>query len=136
MHKLIPAILLLCALGCDPADSPAELREGTSGGDPCPVPDPAPLASPVESSACACKPYSDDCPEGLDCVPLPTEPEGWRCLAPMFGPTPGGGGYVTSCAVGTQERAGYYPWGIGKSPFYCSACLGCAAPLPGSLLCQ
>ena len=132
--RYIITLFLLSALGCEPIDD-ADFREGgSSTGDDCEPTPPAPLGSATETWPCLCE-QTDDCKPGLECVPLPNSKE-LRCLAPMFGETPGGGGYITSCMYQGEERAAFYPWGAGLSPPYCSSCLGCAPPIVDSLICQ
>lgn len=134
MRSIITAIFIV-ALACDIPDEPV-FREGgsSSGGGDCEPPPVAPLGTATETWSCLCE-KTEDCKPGLRCVPLPDSKE-LRCLAPMFGETPGGGGYITSCKYQGEERAAFYPWGAGLSPAYCSACLGCDPPLPESLICQ
>jgi hypothetical protein len=153
-------------LACDTKQPPGALapRSGetdphpdtdTSDGEVCPPPGPVipPIATPEETSPCACS--SDaDCGLGLRCMPLAGpnattlidldnngEPDVWRCLAPMSGPSPldqgkGTGGYHTHCTYGTAERRPFYPYGPGKSQPFCSACSTCAEPPAGALGCS
>ena len=135
MRSTIITMFILSALACD-RTAETDFREGgsSSGGEVCELPQPPPIGTATETWACVCA-TDDDCKPGLHCVPLPGTKEN-RCFAPAFGETPGGGGYITSCKQGTEDRALFYPWGIGLSPIFCSACLSCEAPIDGSLICQ
>lgn len=134
MRRIITAIFIV-ALACDIPHDP-DFRDGgsSSGGDACEPTPPPPLGVATEMWPCACE-TQDDCKPGLQCVPLPDTKE-MRCLAPAFGETPGGGGYITSCEYQGEDRGLFYPWGPGVSPPFCSACIGCAPPIDGSLICQ
>lgn len=138
--RRIATVILLSVLACEAApDDALELRQGETlivetTGQPC-EPAAPPLGVATELWSCPCDPDKPECADGLQCVPLPDSKE-HRCLAPMFGKTPGGGGYITNCEYGGEERAAFYPWGMGQSEPFCSVCLGCAPPLPDSLICQ
>lgn len=134
MRKIILSIIILSTIGCDTASQDIDFREGTSsGGDACEPPPPAPMGTVTETWNCKCE-TSADCKPGLRCVPIFKDE--LRCLAPASGATPGGGGYITSCKYQGEDRALFYPLGIGNSEIFCSACLGCEEPLPHSLICQ
>lgn len=135
MRSIVTALFTLAALACG-VPHEADFRDGgsSSGGGDCEPPPAPPIGSATETWPCLCE-NSDECKPGLQCVPLPGTKE-MRCLAPMFGEAPGGGGYITNCKYQNEERAAFYPWGVGLSPPYCSACLGCEPPPDGSLICQ